>query len=169
MKQSVLVLAFFTVLATAGTAPAQAIRARLSGSEEVPAVITAASGDFRGTIARNQQSIDYTLTYNNLQAPVRQAHIHIGQPDVNGGIVVWLCQTAENPAPAGTAPPLCPQSGSVSGTILPADVLPQLTQGVADDRLDLVIAAIRAGLAYVNVHTAQSPGGEIRGQLRRGN
>jgi len=34
--------------------------------------------------------------------------------------------------------------------------------------LDEVIDAIRAGLAYANVHSTQSPGGEIRGQLGRG-
>jgi hypothetical protein len=30
------------------------------------------------------------------------------------------------------------------------------------------VAAIRKGLAYANVHTALSGGGEIRGQLRKG-
>jgi hypothetical protein len=43
------------------------------------------------------------------------------------------------------------------------------TQGVAPGDFDELVAAIRNGLAYANVHTAQSPGGEIRGQIRRGN
>jgi hypothetical protein len=32
-----------------------------------------------------------------------------------------------------------------------------------------LLAAIRAGTTYVNVHTTQFPGGEIRGQLQRVN
>ena len=84
---------------------------------------------------------------------------------MNGGIVIWLCGTATNPGPAGTQ--TCPQSGTITGTITAANVIAaaaaqQLTAG----ELDEVIAAIRAGVAYVNVHTAVSPGGEIRGQLR---
>jgi hypothetical protein len=30
---------------------------------------------------------------------------------------------------------------------------------------DEVIAAMRAGVTYANVHTAQFPGGEVRGQI----
>jgi len=46
-----------------------------------------------------------------------------------------------------------------------ASVVPVATQQIALTELNEVIAAIRAGNAYVNVHSAPSPGGEIRGQL----
>ena len=59
-------------------------------------------------------------------------------------------------------------TGTITGTIKPEHVQTVTTQGIATGELDEVIAAIRAGLAYVNVHSTQSPGGEIRGQLRRG-
>ena len=49
-----------------------------------------------------------------------------------------------------------------AANVIAAAAPQQLTAG----ELDEVIAAIRAGVAYVNVHTAVSPGGEIRGQLR---
>ncbi len=170
MKPSVIALALFAVIATAGSAPARPIRAKLSGSQEVPAVLTSASGDFRGRIAGDRQSIDYELTYDNLQGNVLQAHIHIAQANVNGAIVVWLCQTVTNPSPIATTP-TCPASasGSVSGTILPADVLVAVTQQVPAGGLETVIEAIRNRLAYANVHTSISTGGEIRGQIRRVN
>jgi hypothetical protein len=38
-----------------------------------------------------------------LKASVTQAHIHFGQRHTVGGIVVWLCQTTTNPAPASVA------------------------------------------------------------------
>jgi CHRD domain-containing protein len=41
------------------------------------------------------------------------------------------------------------------------------SQQIVAGELDEVIAAIRAGVAYVNVHaTPLNPGGEIRGQIR---
>jgi hypothetical protein len=140
------------------------VRTRLIGYQEVPSVSTVATGELVLDIANNAQSIDYTLSYSGLQGQVRQSHIHFAQKSVNGPIIVWLCGTATNPGPAGTQ--TCPQSGSVHGTITSADVLasPPSQQLGAGEILELV-AAIRAGAAYSNVHTDISPGGEIRGQI----
>ena len=65
------------------------------------------------------------LTYRDLQGPVRQAHIHVAQTSVNGAIVLWLCQTALNPAPASVAARVqpCPQAGTVSGRLTAEDVV----------------------------------------------
>ena len=144
------------------------IHARLIGFQEVPAVSTVASGEFKATIAPDDQSIEYELTYSGLQGTVQQAHIHVAQRSVIGSIVIWLCGTATLPGPAGT--PTCPQSGTVSRTVTAADVVAGGTasQQLAAGELNEVIRAIRAGVAYANVHTNLSPGGEIRGQIRRG-
>jgi hypothetical protein len=163
-------LAMLTVLSVVLTAPiaarAERIRATLIGYEEVPAVSTVARGEFVGMISNDGQSIDYQLTYSGLQAPVTQAHIHVAQPSVNGSIVIWLCQTAAAPGPAGT-PTCTPDSGTFTGTITAANVVAGATasQQLAAGELDEVIAAMRAGAAYANVHTTVSPGGEIRGQI----
>ena len=99
-----------------------------------------------------------------------QAHIHVAQLSVNGSIVIWLCGTTTGtpptPGPAGTQ--TCPQSGTITGTITAANVIAgsTTTQQLEAGELDEVIAAIRAGAAYANVHTDLSPGGEIRGQIR---
>jgi CHRD domain-containing protein len=139
------------------------IKATLLGFEEPPAVSTVATGKFRGEI--NRDSIEYSLSYSGLEAPVRQAHIHLGQMDVNGGIVVFLCQTAAFPDPTGLAP-ICPQSGTVEGTITAANVIAVAAQGIAAGELDEVLRAIRRGVTYANVHSDKFPGGEIRGQIR---
>jgi hypothetical protein len=147
-------------------AQAERIAATLTGYEEVPSVSTAAKGDFSGNISRNDDSIDYELTYSGLQAPVTQAHIHFGQLSVVGSIVIWLCETALRPSPSASTP-LCPESGTVTGTITALEVIAGTsTQQILAGELAEVIAAIRAGAAYVNVHTNLSPGGEIRGQIR---
>jgi hypothetical protein len=141
-------------------------RTELDGFQEVPAVMTTGEGKFKARISESADEIQYQLRYSGLEGgEVRQAHIHVGQEDVNGNIVVWLCGSATNPGPAGTQ--TCPASpGSVSGTIEPGDVQSVPSQGFdpAGEFAELV-RALRSGVAYANVHTARSPGGEIRGQL----
>jgi hypothetical protein len=150
----------------------QELRATLIGYEEVPSVSTAGTGRFRGKVSADETTIDYTLTFGGLTGTVQQSHIHIGQMSVNGSVVIWLCQTATTPAPAAVATltPVCPQpGGTVSGTITAANVIAAGTtsQQILAGELAEVLAAIRAGVAYVNVHaTPLNPGGEIRGQLR---
>ena len=146
------------------------ISARLVGINEVPSVSTGASGRFKATISRDEQSIDYELSFSGLQGVVAQSHIHIARKDVNGGIVLWLCKGTSSPTdPAISAlTPVCPQEGTVTGTLTAANVTPVATQQIAANELDEVIALIREGAAYANVHTAPSPGGEIRGQIRIG-
>jgi hypothetical protein len=155
-----------SLLAIATVANADQIGALLTGYEESPSVSTTARGEFTATVGP-YGVIQYTETYSGLQASVTQSHIHVGQPGVNGSVVIFLCQTESNPDPAGLAPQ-CPQEGTVTGTITAANVIAGSTtsqQLLAGD-LAAVITAIRAGAAYANVHTTASPGGEIRGQLR---
>lgn len=144
------------------------LRGLLSGEEEVPVVVTTGNGTFRATISRDESRIDYELSYSDMQSTVSQAHIHVGQRNVNGGISVWLCGNPQGP-PAPITPPAgtqaCPPSGTITGTITAANVVGPASQGVTNGELDDLITAIRDGNTYVNVHTAVSPGGEIRSQI----
>jgi hypothetical protein len=134
----------------------------LIGYEEVPAVSTTGGGTFRAVISRSADEIRYKLTYSGLQGTAQQAHIHFGQEAVNGGISVFLCSNLPNP-PAGTQ--ACPASGTVTGTIRPVDVIGPAGQGIAPGEFAELVKALRAGVAYANVHSSVWPGGEIRGQL----
>src|SRR5215472_18663001 len=167
MRCRVLLVVTAGLLATAPMAKAQQIGALLTGYEEAPSVSTTASGEFTAMVSPDGSSIAYTETYSGLQAPVTQSHIHVGQLSVNGSVVIFLCQTATNRDPTGLAPQ-CPQEGTVSGTITSANVIAGSTetQQLKAGDLAAVLIAIQAGAAYANVHTAVSPGGEIRGQIR---
>jgi len=135
----------------------------LSGYEEVPALSTPGSGEFRASIDDAHDEIRYTLRYEATESPVTQAHIHFGNASVNGGVSAFLCSNLGN-GPAGTQ--VCPPAGgTVSGTITPAQVVGPAGQGIAAGQFDELVAAIRAGATYANVHTAGYPGGEIRAQL----
>ena len=141
------------------------LEARLKSFHEVPAVSSAATGRFKANIDKASNTIRYELSYAGLEGDVRQSHIHIGQRGVNGGITIWLCQTLANASPIA-ATPQCPQSGTVNGVVSAADVIGPAAQGIAAMEFTKVLAAVRAGAAYVNVHSSRFPGGEIRGQLR---
>lgn len=143
----------------------QKISARLQSYQEVPSISSNASGRFRATIDDTAGTITYTLSYEGLTGDVRQSHIHFGQHSVNGGISVFLCQTTTNPDPTGLAPQ-CPQAGTVTGLLQAANTIGPGGQGIAAGEFAELIAAIRAGVAYVNVHSSTFPGGEVRGQLR---
>lgn len=141
------------------------VNAQLTGYQEVAAVSSTGKGAFRARL--DEASIEFQLSYSGLEGSVRQAHIHLGQRGVTGGITIWLCQTAANPAPAGGAViPECPQEGTVTGTRMASDVIGPAGQGIAAGEFAEVLRAIRSGNVYANVHTDKHPGGEIRGQVR---
>jgi CHRD domain-containing protein len=167
MQNRVLLAVMGSLLALATVAKAEQLGALLTGYEESPSVSTTAKGEFVAKIDEDGDAIHYVETFRGLQAPVTQSHIHIAQPGVNGSIVIFLCQTSANPDPTGLAPQ-CPQEGTVRGTITAANVIAGATasQQLKAGDLAAVITAIRAGMAYANVHTTLSPGGEIRGQIR---
>jgi hypothetical protein len=133
-------------------------------------VSSAASGAFEATIDDAAMEIHYTISYQGLEGTVTQSHIHFGQRSVSGGISAWLCGTSGTVAgPAGT--PTCPDphSGTLSGTIVPANVIGPVGQGIAPGEFAELVAAIRAGRAYANVHSTLFPAGEIRGQINDDN
>jgi hypothetical protein len=145
--------------------------ARFLGVNETPSVSTEAAASLKLKIngTGNTASITYTLTYSGLRAPVTQAHIHFGQTKVAGGVMVFLCATDSLAPTTIPAPPVCPQAGTVTGTLHAADVIDVVgangTQGIAAGEMGRVVQAIRDGAAYGNVHSTMFPKGEIRGQL----
>ena len=159
-------VALLGVVVTATVAVAggrSSLRARLSGYNELPLTINSPGrGTFRASIDRSTQTIHYRLSYEGL-TNVQQAHIHFGREFVAGGISAFLCSNLGN-GPAGTQ--ACPaESGTVTGTITPADVVGPANQGIAPRDFEGLARAMRAAATYANVHTAAWPGGEIRGQI----
>lgn len=140
-------------------------KARLIGYNEVPAVSSPARGQFRALIDDEAGTVSYSLRYGALEGAVQQAHIHFGDRHTNGGISLFLCTNLGN-GPAGTQ--LCPPApAEISGTLTAAEVIGPAGQGIAPNELQEIIAAIRAGVAYANVHSDKFPAGEIRGQIGR--
>ena len=166
------VAALAVVVTTAIAGGGNDIRERLTGYEEDPAPIsTPGKGTFHAWIDESKRQILYRLSYEGLEGPVTQAHIHFGGRRQSGGISAWLCV---NPA---SVPPLTPPAetpvcegtaDTVEGTIEEDDVVGPAGQVFAAGEFDEFVDAIRAGVTYANVHSTVYPAGEIRAQLERG-
>lgn len=132
------------------------------GYEENPDISTVASGSFDARLSNDGTTIKYELSYSGLEGTVQQAHVHFGKRAINGGVSFFLCSNLPAPPP-GT--PACPQSGTVTGEIDSTDVIGPAGQGIEVGNLAEILAAMRAGHAYANVHSSKWPGGEIRAQI----
>jgi hypothetical protein len=108
-------------------------------AKDVPGVGTA-------TIVKSAGTYTFTITFSGMSGPLTGAHIH-GPAAVgaNANVIVPFSTTG-----AGT-------SGTLTGTFTSTN-----TAAISNDSLDVLM---RTGNAYVNLHTAANPGGEIRGQL----
>lgn len=144
----------------------------LSGREEVPVRETHATGNAIYKISPDGNSIEYKLIVANIEN-VFMAHIHIGAAGTSGSVAVWLYpSTAAGPGPQGGGP----INGIIaSGTITVAELQP--ATGNWDGTWETLLAAIRSGGAYTNVHTSDGVdpintgpgdffGGEVRGQFK---
>ena len=116
----------------------------LSGANEVPPVETDATGS--GTVSLDGSMVTVTGSFSGLQSDyntVVGSHIHGGAADENGGVVVALSPTLD--------------ADNRGGTWAAADNMFEVRTTFAD--------SIRAGLAYVNVHSIDNASGEVRGQI----
>jgi hypothetical protein len=149
MMTRLLVVLICAALAMAGPAAAADVKfkAELSGDQEIPARTT--DGEGEAEFELDDGILVFELKWKDLTSPAFAAHIHCGGPTVNGPVGVTLFTGA-----MGT-------SGEVRGVITAPDANNRCGWADVDDVLD----AMAAGLAYVNVHTATFPGGEIRGQI----
>lgn len=126
--------------------------ALINSAQEVPPNASTANGaatlfyDDNNTAVTTDDSYDFSLSAFGLSGLLTGAHIHAPAPvGVNGPVVV----------PLNVAPFVFFNSG---GTVLigGSDVSPPSAS---------FLSQLQGSLAYVNLHTALRPGGEIRGQL----
>jgi hypothetical protein len=141
----------------------------LDGPGENPPNASLGQGQAIFRISDDGKSVDYKLIAANIDNAF-MAHIHLAPAGVNGAIVVWLFpSTAPVPGPLGVGR----LDGVLAqGTFTAADFVGPLKGHPMSE----LLAAMRNGGAYVNVHTNDGvapvtntpgdlPAGEIRGQL----
>jgi hypothetical protein len=136
-------------------------RAKLSGFGEVPPKLVDGQGKFTGTLSADRNSIAWTVSWTGLTGPAQAAHIHFGQRQNTGSVVVFFC--------GGGGRPACPDgpdhSGTVTGTWTAADILAVPAQNISAGDFTGFLRILDAKLGYANAHTTLFPAGEIRGQV----
>jgi hypothetical protein len=79
------------------------------GGDDDPVTTTSATGTAILNINEDRTQIDFTLNVSTALPDIREAHIHISPPGVNGPIVLDFCTTNLVTPPAGVPlPPTCP-------------------------------------------------------------
>lgn len=111
-----------------------------SGAQEVPAVNTQGMGTIEGRYDTTKRSLQYKVTWTGLSGEATAAHFH-------------------GPAsPGENAPPMQDITITVNGT----SGIGEATVTASSE----LHAALMAGKVYYNIHTADFPEGEIRGQVQ---
>lgn len=149
------VLALGGVGCDKGTDNMEVFTATLSGANEVPVRPTAGSGT--AGITFDGTNVRFSIEVDNMNE-ILQAHIHSGAAGVNGPVRVFLF-----PPPPATSASSIPFSAGAKTILTDGFFVASDVTGVTFDQL---LNEMRAGNAYVNVHTRTFPGGEIRGQVR---
>ena len=151
-----LAIAGLFVLLVSAQAQAQTINftAALHGGNEVPGVSTGAVGV--GTVSVNMatQAVTYRIDVYNMPVGTTASHFHAAAAGVNGPVVVNFTVSA------GIS-----NDFAISGTASATDLRPAAAQGI--NSWEDFIQALLLGNIYMNVHSTNNPGGEIRGQVVR--
>lgn len=109
----------------------------MNGATEVPPV-SVPTASATGSLTLIGSRLFYSITYSGLSSSATAAHIHgPADPTVGAGVLVPLT------TPTGT-------NGTISGNVI---LTPQN------------LAYLLAGQTYLNIHTINNSGGEIRGQI----
>lgn len=117
--------------------PIEVLFTDLSGEQEVPPVVTAASGIAASTVDREHGTIALHLNATGV-ADATASHIHTASVGQNGPVLIPLVQ----------------------------DMSDVGHWSVVGEQLDGTgLANYKGGQLYVNLHTPANPGGEIRGQI----
>ena len=136
----------------------------LTGGNEIPPVDSLTTGLATVVLDATAQTLQINATFSGLTSNTSAAHIHCCAPlGTNAGVATTV--------PAFPGFPLGVTAGTYSSAVFdltqptiynPAFVTAQggLIQAEA-----ALIAGIENGTTYLNIHTGNFPGGEIRGQL----
>jgi Cu/Zn superoxide dismutase len=120
-----------------GQAATETFHGTLSNGAEVPPTTGGGSGTATVTLDTATKQVTYNVTFSGLSGPATAAHIHCGAAAGANSGVAVAFSSAASPI-----------TGSATMT-------------------EAQVADLQAGKCYVNIHTAENKGGELRAQLMK--
>jgi len=153
MRIKVLIAAAVLAVGVSTAFAAETWKSHGKGALENPANDSRGQSQATFKLSDDGETLFYKLNVANLEN-VRFSHIHLGEPDENGPIVVFLYG---GPTTEGRT-----QGRLADGAITEDDFVGPL----AGQSMSVLLDAIEDGRAYVNVHTDKIPAGEVRGPIR---
>lgn len=157
-------LAIAACFSFAGAAQAATVyKATLSGSNENPPNATTGTGVAFVTIDEALGTMKLDVTFQNMSNPVTVAHIHccIVSQSSNAGVAT-TAPTFDGFPTATSGSYLQTFDMTSAGSYNPAFVT--IHGGVAG-AFAVLLAGMNSGSAYLNLHSAEFAGGEIRGDF----
>ena len=124
------------------------------GLAQVPSVASVGRGLATYLITEDSSTVYYSVQVLDVSSTITAAHIHLGHAGQNGEVVANLCGAGSTPA--------CTTQGQVATGAISAS---SLVGPLAGHPLGDLVIAMTSGGTYTNVHTANFPNGEIRGQV----
>ena len=132
-----LVLLAMAMSAGAGQAATMQMKATLAASSEVPPNQSKGTGSATVNLDTATKQMSWTIQYAGLSGPATAAHFH------------------------------CPADpGTNAGVAVPITVGPSPIQGNAS-LTEAQMTDLENGKCYINIHTEQNKGGELRGQVTK--
>lgn len=129
--------------------------ATLTGSGEVPAVDTTAGADLELRLT-GDGTLVYRLRATADITGMTMSHLHLGARGQNGPIVAFLAEF-DTPRDFKKGDTIA------EGELTDGDLIPR--PGFTDPVIVELVARMRQGRIYANLHTAAHPPGEVRGQV----
>ena len=171
LAMALVTAAFAVTVARADEGAGTQWNAVLAGINERP---TPRDTHARGVAIFELSADGESMHYKVIAADINNvimAHIHLGDANTAGPVIVWLY-------PIGGPPPAAPGGGRFNGILAQGDFdATKFVGPMAGKPMSALVENLTAGTAYVNIHTDDGvappntgpgdfPGGEIRGQVK---
>jgi hypothetical protein len=145
--------------------------ANLSGANERPTPVPSlGTGFVQVVLDTTAQTLELNVTFSGLTSPDNAAHIHCCAPlGTNAGVattVPTFGALGPNPEfPLGVTSGTYDQTFSLLDSRFYNPAFVTANGGTVAGAEAALIAGLESQMTYFNIHTANFPGGEIRGQL----